>query len=453
MKLLHDLKTDRRWMFVIPAIFVVVTTVLAVIRFLTARESPDFPIGSVGDYQHYHYAAAAILREENPYQQHTRFYGYLPLWALLQTPLVPLGPAWAGAVYAILNGCVVFAGLFLWTKEAVRRVAAAVYEQQAVIDSTARSLHGPVMLLTTFVMADKIRAVIRLGQTDAVILLAFFLAFKYLDRRTWLSGLALGFIAQFKFQSLAMVPYFIVRRMWRQLAWTMAWTVGLACSGSLLWGWKRNSEYLSIPLGSIMELMGVRHEIVDGPALYPLAWERSVSVPSVMARATQGLSEGENAWAVMFTGLILVAGIAWAAFEYRRHGLRLFQPRAVLLVDPNRSGLIEMVEWCGLIVGALAFSPQTTTRHHFLSIVLVAFGAALMFVCYRSMLRRKALLLGALIVAYAGCMMATPTQSIGSSTWFLLALFFVVLSVVLSLTDGFGVRTSGMRNPAFSKSD
>lgn len=179
---------DHRWIFIVLATIIGVLTALSAARFLTSRESVEFPVGSVGDYQHYHYAAAAIMRGENPYQQHTRFYGYLPFWALVNVPLVPLGPAWAGAIYSLMNGIVVFVSMFLWSREAIRRLGGVLRHEGESVESLVARFHGPVMLCTTLCMLDKIRAVLRLGQTDAIILLALFFAFKLVDRRVWLAG-------------------------------------------------------------------------------------------------------------------------------------------------------------------------------------------------------------------------------------------------------------------------
>lgn len=432
MHALRPFLQRRRWTILIAAAFVAVTSILAGIRFLSGRDSPESPIGSIGDYQHFFYAAEAVLRSENPYLIKTRYYGYLPLWALMQIPLVPLGLAWAGAAFAILNGFAVFAGVYWWSKEAVYRVARSMFEDAVKVEELTARYHGPVVLLTTLVTADKIRAVLRLGQTDAVILLAFYFAFKLLDRRTWLSGLALGFIAQFKFQSLVMIPYFIVRGMWRQLFWTTTWTVGLACSGSLIWGWKRNSEYLSIALGSILELLGIEREIVDGPALNPLTWWRSVSVPSVMARATQPLGEHQLIVAGALTLGIFSLCLVIAFMIYRRHGLGLFQTRKKGPTESDRSGLIELVEWCGLIVGALVFTPQTTARHMFVSIAIVALASAFICIAFRSRLKKLAWVLTAGLFSYAVCLIAVPVKSAGfMMTGTLLVLFFLVLNAGL----------------------
>src|SRR5262245_24349284 len=56
---------------------------------------------TTGDYQHYYFAARAVTQGENLYQQHTRFYGYLPLWAVLNTVLVPLGQGGSAAACAM----------------------------------------------------------------------------------------------------------------------------------------------------------------------------------------------------------------------------------------------------------------------------------------------------------------------------------------------------------------
>ncbi len=45
-----------------------------------------------GDYQHYYFAAKAVLEGGDIYHQHVNCYGYLPMFAISQAPLVFLGP-------------------------------------------------------------------------------------------------------------------------------------------------------------------------------------------------------------------------------------------------------------------------------------------------------------------------------------------------------------------------
>src|SRR4029453_9393201 len=114
-------------------------------------------------------------------------YGYLPLWALLQTVLVPLGPGGAGAVWTLCNTALLFTALWVGSGEILRRLGA---EGDFL-------LQAAVIAISAAVMSDKIRAELRLGQTDAVILVSFILALKWLERWPIATGVLLGFIANF----------------------------------------------------------------------------------------------------------------------------------------------------------------------------------------------------------------------------------------------------------------
>ena len=61
--------------------------------------------------------------------------------------------------------------------------------------------------------ADKIHIVFTQGQTDFVMLLGFACVLRWMERRPWLAGLAIGFIANIKYVSLIFVPYFLTREL------------------------------------------------------------------------------------------------------------------------------------------------------------------------------------------------------------------------------------------------
>ncbi len=347
-----------RWLLGFTGLWIVALAATAVRTFL--RD------GDTGDYQHYYHAARAVMDGGNIYQQFERQYGYLPMWAIVQTTLAPLGPGGAGAVWTVCNVGLIFAALWMGSGEILRRlgVEAEVLLRACVIATAA------------LVLSDKIRAELRLGQTDAVILVSFILALKWLDRRPRVSGVFLGFIANFKLQSMVMVPYFVVRGRWAALASTMVCGTALALCGVLIWGWQRNCEYLGIAFGSILQMMGVAKDIADGPGLFPLAWGRSVSLPSTLARI--GESAGMPRLALLGTGVLALGavGVAWGM--YARRGKSLFMGR--MADGESATGRrLALLEWCGLIMGALAFSPQTTVRHLYLMLFVAMTAAGLAF--------------------------------------------------------------------------
>jgi hypothetical protein len=267
-----------------------------------------------------------------------------------------------------------------------------------------------------FVMGDKAKAELRLGQTDATILVCFVLALRWQEKLPALAGLALGFIANFKFQSVVMIPYYLVRRRWAAAFWTVFWSVAIALSGVLIWGWERNSEYLKITFGSLLQMVGAAKDIVKGPDLHPLAWERSVSVPSVLARIAIkfGLPEGRTA--ILGMGVLCGLTVAAGWWMFNRGGANLFVGRGVPADDRSeRNRAIVLVEWAGLIMGALAFSPQTTVRHLYLMTFIVLMAAALAI--QPSKLWHRWLLLGALVTFWLGIILPPGANVTPDNRW------------------------------------
>lgn len=362
--------------------------------------------GAIGDYQHYYFAAKAVVDGQNIYQQHDYQYGYLPIWAILHTVFVPLGPGDAGAAWVVCNAALILLGLWLGSGEVLRRLGMP----------TTGLIRAGVIAAAMLVMADKARAELRLGQTDATILVCFVLALRWQEKLPAFAGLALGFIANFKFQSVVMIPYYVVRRRWAAAFWTVFWSVAIALSGVLIWGWARNNEYLKITFGSLLQMVGAAKDIVKGPDLHPLAWERSVSVPSVLARVAIKYGWPEGRTAVL--GMAVLCGLTVAAgwWMFNRGGANLFVGRGVPGDDrsPRKQGIV-LLEWAGLIMGALAFSPQTTVRHLYLMAFIVLIAAAVAIRPARAW--HRWLLIAALLVFWLGIILPPGANVRPDNRW------------------------------------
>jgi hypothetical protein len=362
--------------------------------------------GAVGDYQHYYFAAKAVVDGQNIYQQHDYQYGYLPIWAVIQSVFVPLGPGGAGAAWVVCNAVLILLGLWLGSGEVLRRLGMPV----------GGLVRAAVIAAGMFVMADKARAELRLGQTDATILVCFVLGLRWQEKLPVLAGAALGFIANFKFQSVVMIPYYVVRRRWAAAFWTVFWSVAIALSGVLIWGWARNSEYLKITFGSLLQMVGAAKDIVKGPDLHPLAWERSVSVPSVLARTAVALGLPEGRTAIL--GMAVLCGLTAAAgwWMFYRGGANLFVDRGVPGDDRSpRKRAVVLLEWAGLIMGALAFSPQTTVRHLYLMAFIVLIAAALAIEPAQRW--HRWLLVGALLTFWLGIILPPGAEVTAKNPW------------------------------------
>ncbi len=402
---------------------------LGVIGFGSAQRVLENP--TVNDFQHFYYAAYGIVHDQNIYTAGEPFtgvhwYAYFPLFALVLTPLVGLGLGGAGAAWSGINALLIAACIYIAVRESVVRLGMKV---------TPNLLVG-VAFLVALVFIDKIRSEIRIGQSDAFVMIWMMLGLMWITKRPILAGIMLGGSVNVKLQGLVFLPWLIVRGRMKNLVGFVIGTVFFAMAGSLIWGLDRNMEYLGTVLGWVGGLIGV-----DGPAavaqsgLYPLEWERSVSIPSVLKRAQLqwGLNES-----VVLLGIALMVGlvVAMGWGLYRKRGVGLFKGRSGKIDDGSAKGrgLIGL-EWAGLIVGMLIFSPQSTVRHFFLSIIVVALGAVIL---HASIEWKRKIGVGVMMTAYWASLTFPPGgeryqeltmqwRAIGGAMWMLLGLYMMVL--------------------------
>ncbi|MGP1310891.1 MAG: glycosyltransferase family 87 protein, partial [Phycisphaerales bacterium] len=332
----------------------------AATRFLGAPDSLPGQGTEVGDFQHYYHAALAIRMGENPYDAGIRWYGYLPMFAILLVPLGLLTIQQAGAVWVGVNTMLTLAILWLAAKEFLRRF-------DGPRDLTTVFV---VMLVGFLVVFDKVRGELRLGQTDALIVLGYVLGLRWMGRRPILSGLALAMSLNVKYQSLIFIPYLLARRRWTEAASMMIGGVGIALAGSLIFGWNRNLEYLQTALAGILDMVGILPNDAPKPTLFPVEWHRSVSLPSVFARLSIATDmPGWIGWALVLVCGGIALALGW--WMYARWGQRLFAGRFAKADDATPTGrALVGLEWAGLVVALMAFSPQNTSRHLYQLILL-----------------------------------------------------------------------------------
>lgn len=389
----------------------------------------------IGDYQHYYFAARAVLNGGDIYRQHVNCYGYLPMFAITQAPLVPLGFQTAGAIWAILCAVFTLAAIY-WGAREINRCLGFPVSLEAI---------APVMLISAIVMSDKIKSDFRLGQTDAPILLAFVLGLVALRRWPIATGWCMGFIANFKYQSLAFVPYFVVRGRWWAAGWSVLSAVLLAWGGVLLWGWETNQRFLRDTLGALFRMLGSKEQLAveEGVALYGLSWHRSVSIPSTLARLGDSLGIANDRLPKYGTVVLAAAAFAIGWWMFSKRGFNLFAQRSPRHDDvagagtqpgtlASGRGLIAL-EWSGLIVATLVFSPQSTARHFFLVLFPLMFSVAMLI--HLPSARAKVIIgltIAAMWAALAlppglGDEVINPFRIWGVPSWAALVMYFVAL--------------------------
>ena len=295
-------------------------------------------------------------------------------------------------------------------------------------------------------LADRLRSEINDGQTDFLLVIPFILALGWLGRRPVLAGVALGFAFHIKYLAIVFLPYLIIRGRWREAGAMVASIVGWALVSAPVFGWSRNLDYLAVAGRGMVRMTGVR---IGGQAapLHGIEWNSSVSIPSAMARAARSLDAGPGfVLAASAMVALLTFGAAWLV--YLRAGVPLFRGRTPARddADPGRR-LVVGVEWCGLIVAALAFSPQTMARHMIILYPMTFFTLTLLL-RGRPGWTRGPLLAGywlatlAIILPPGGVEGFKPAltawRGVGGASWTLLAYFLAFLWSGLREAGGIG---------------
>jgi hypothetical protein len=320
-----------------------------------ARSERQISTG-LGDFATYHAAAVALREGGDPYTSGTNAYIYPPLLAFLLQPLAGMEFSAACRVFIFVNMAVSLCGLALAARECVRRL------------ELRTTLHAEWMfaLASMVLMFDKVRTEVRMGQTNAIMLLMFVLGLRWLDTRPVLSGLALGFAFNIKYLSIALVPYLLIRRRWMAAAAFAGGAMLFAFLPALSTGWSRNLHHLGVAMGGMGRTVGraPEGEVANVPLL---AHTVSVSVPSAFARLVG--PEREHGLGLALAGASAAVVLGLALWMYRRW-------RVPIIAWPDAAGqrsapflTLVLLEWIGIIAFLLGFSPQTNMRHTYMELL------------------------------------------------------------------------------------
>ena len=369
-----------------------------------------------GDFYKIHSGVVAMSQGQDIYATHERGYIYPPLFAALLQPLgsttVRIAQGWWAAINFALTACALTLGFL------------AVSERLRVPRERVSALGAA--LLAVALAFDQIRWEFEKGQTDTLMLLAFAAGLYFLDRFPAAVGAVLGFAANIKFQTLVALPYLLIRRRWAAAAWMAAGCIAWALAPALVCGWDRNLQFLQTDLADVWNgLTGDN----TGLHVHDVRWMSSISLVSAAARQW-----GEDALAATVALLAAGAfGTAWLV--YRKRGIAMFSGRTPAADRQPPGPAVVLLEWCGLIVASLAFSPQTMVRHTFL-LLLVNLTVAAILLAPRAGVRRWPLAAGVIVMqlgtrlppnASAFLKWRTAWNSIGGPSWCALALFISLL--------------------------
>jgi hypothetical protein len=293
-------------------------------------------------------ASRAMRRGTDIYASGTGGYVYPPLIAFLYQPLTGLTDRAAGLVVLAVDAALSVLTLAIVSRVLVRRL----------LDRVDPLLSARVALLGAICTADKIKGEFAHLETNVLMLLAFTGAMRWVDRRPWACGLALGFAFNVKYLPVVLVPYLLLRGRLRAVAWFAAWAVAFALLPAASMGWAADGRAWAEASGGLATLFGT-HPAAHVAHVHQVTSLVSVSVTSGLARTVR-LSPPGPLVAAAAVGL---AACAWAAAGYVRRGVPLARwPAVAVQHAPPFRGLFT-IEWMAALLLMLTFSPFTNSRH------------------------------------------------------------------------------------------
>ena len=318
------------------------------------------------DFLEFYSGAEALLKGNNIYTAGYLGYIYPPLLAFLMTPLAMLSIAQAAWVWLAIKICLLAACGWLGAKETQRRLAQPGDWVSLTI----------VFLLGMLLDIDKLRTEMNMQQSNLLVLLCFVLALRWIDRRPLLSGLVLGFGANIKYVTLIALPYLLLRKRFKAAAATVAGSVFWALLPAIAVGWNRNIDLLGKALGGLANLSSEHSGAAGTAQIYgPMfGWSITASTARYFGAGLHTVPSIAVVCAIALLYSLAIWGI------YHSAKIPLLLGRGGQLETQGITPGIVALEWAGLIVIALAFSPQTNSPH--LSMLLlpciVAVGVLLM---------------------------------------------------------------------------
>jgi hypothetical protein len=409
-------------------------TLVAILLFLDLRR------GHPNTFSVFYYAAQALAQGGDLYRSHAPGsdrpeYVYPPLFAMLVTPLTHFTAAAATRIWTAMDVCLTVTALMLGARETARR-----FQIPPVRAALATIAAGALLM-----GIGEFKTELGTSQTDTLVLLSFVLGLSWLDRRPWLCGLALGFSANIKYQTLIAVPYLLVTRRWRAAGAAVLSAAGFALLPGVMVGFARNSEFLRQALGGLGHFANIRAE--GAASTVPLTWIRSVSLTSAMARVLAANSMNPSHALLLAPPVALAfASLAWLL--YRRHRV----PMAATANAVCRSRVLEplvAVEWTGLMVGWLVFGPEVSRRHMYVLLLLHMLAIGMLFKTHG---RQRVLLIVGILIGQAGLRVPADSGSIGTifnwaggASWTLLIEYATLLHACCAWVSG---QRTAKKHPA-----
>ena len=419
---LHDVPPDRqRRLLRISRTFVIGFAVVAAGYF-----GALFLRGKYQDWHHLYHAMRAVVTGANPYEAGIQCYIYPPTFAVVFAPLGWLPEGLSGFIFAFISAGLMALALVLIARETCRLLKLGDEPWRVWTIAAVGMLFN----------IDKLRAVIYSGQSDHVILALLAVAFATVRRKPFIAGLCIGLSAVIKFQTIAFLPYFAIRRRWHECAGIVTGVAAGLSAGIPIFGWTTNWHYVATSLQGVLSLIGQAPSTTTSN-INPLTWWASVSIPSALARIT-----GYPANTALLASLLIAAAagcVAVVAIIYRHNHQPLFVTRCGPVERDLSRGRLTCVEWSGIIVALIVFSPQAVGRHFALAVFPTILAAA--FLLHPRTAAPRPWVLAAVIIYFAGLTLPpgglmfdaalARWKHIGGASWCTLAAYLLLVAATL----------------------
>ena len=318
-----------------------------------------------GNLQDFLDAARAMRAGADIYASGAHGYVYPPLIAFLYQPLATLGDRAASTVALVVEAAVSVFTLVLVSRVLVRRL----------LNRVDPLLVAQVACFGAICTADKIKGEFSHLETNVLMLLSFTAAMRWVDKRPWLCGAALGFAFNIKYLPIVLVPYLLLRRRYRATAWFAVWAVVFAVLPAISMGWRADGMAWAQAAGGLSKLFGLDLHVAHAARVRAITDAVSISLTSGLARTLPFRSP----MPLLAAAAVGVLFCTYAVAVYVRQGVPLLRwPSVQRQHEPPYRGLFT-VEWIGLLLLMLVFSPFTNSRHlYMLMDVNIAAGVLLL---------------------------------------------------------------------------
>ena len=310
------------------------------------HDSPGEPTRRFRDFYEFFAGAEALVRGNDIFAAGDLGYIYPPLLATLLMPLVHLGMPAAATAWVLLNGLLLGASAWLGSRVVAARLG------------LSKNLAPVIALIALAILSDKIISDMRMQQTNMLMLACWSVGLWAIGSHPLRGGLGLSLAANIKYITAITLPYFLIRGRWKDAAAFLGGFLFWAVLPAVFIGWDRNLSIWQGAVGGLVSSSAPGTPIA-GEARVMSTRDFGVSVSTAMVRAADAMGKPQLAPVLSAAALAAVFVAAWIL--YHRSGQPMWRGRFGA-AERSRPRLV-LVEFIGLIVVALAFSPQTNTRH------------------------------------------------------------------------------------------